>query len=96
MLPILIMSETSTILPSQLLDETNWTESEGKFILLLTNIFSLTSEFVLGRILLKGIKKAKTASTARGMLLLVSLISSDTLTLISIKMNKNKIETAPT
>jgi hypothetical protein len=88
------MSETSTILPSQFLDETNKTVSQDKFILSLTCIF--TSEPVLGKILLKGMKKAKTASTANGMLLLVSLISSDTLILINIRINKNKIETAPT
>ena len=33
---------------------------------------------------------------ARGILLLLSVTSSEILTLINIKMNKNKIETAPT
>jgi hypothetical protein len=95
MLPILIISETSTILPSQLSDETKNTESDIMlfFICILT---SFISELVLGKMLLKGIKKAKMASIAKGMLLLVSLISSETLILINISMNKNNIETAPT
>ena len=51
---------------------------------------------LFGSILLIGMKKAKMVSMAKGILLLVSLSSSDTLIFISIKMNKNKIETAPT
>ncbi len=91
-LPILIMSETSTIFPSQLLDETKKTESENGFI----SLSLLTSMLVLGKILLNGMKKAKIVNIAKGMLLLVSLMSSDTLMLININMNKNKIDTAPT
>ena len=95
MLPILIISETSTMLPSQLLDETKNTKSDkGLIFCRIWNSF--TSGLALGKMLLKGIKKAKIASIAKGILLLVSLISSETLILINISMNKNKIETAPT
>lgn len=97
MLPMLIISETSTKLPSQLLDETKKTESEKGFKLFLIWILSsFISGLAFGKMLLKGIKKAKIASIAKGILLLVSLISSETLILINISMNKNKIETAPT
>ena len=85
------MSETSTMLPSQLLDETKKTESENVF-----KLNSLTLVPVLGRMSLKGIKKANIANIAKGILLLVSLISSETLILINISMNRNSIETAPT
>ena len=85
------MSETSTMLPSQLLDETKKTESENVF-----KLNSLTLVPVLGRMSLKGIKKANIASIAKGILLLVSLISSETLILINIRINRNSIETAPT
>ena len=90
-LPILIMSETSTMLPSQLLDETKKTESENVF-----KLNSLTFGPALGKMSLKGIKKANIANIAKGILLLVSLISSETLILINISMNRNSIETAPT
>ena len=92
MLPILIISDTSNIFPSQLLDETKKTESENVLMLL----SSFTYELALGKILLNGIKKAIIASIAKGILLLVSLINSETLILINISMNKNSIETAPT
>ena len=85
------MSETSTMLPSQLLDETKKTESENVF-----KLNSLTLVPVLGRMSLKGIKKANIANIAKGILLLVSLISSETLILINISMKRNSIETAPT
>ena len=91
MLPILIISDTSTILPSQLLDETKKTESVNGFML-----NSFTFGLALGRISLKGIKKANIANIAKGILLLVSLISSETLILINISINRNSIETAPT
>ena len=91
MLPILMMSDTSIILPSQLLDETKKTESENVF-----KLNSLTLVPVLGRMSLKGIKKANIANIAKGILLLVSLISSETLILINISMKRNSIETAPT
>jgi hypothetical protein len=45
---------------------------------------------------LKGTKKIIVVIIAKGVLLLVSFISSDILILISISMNKNNIETAPT
>jgi hypothetical protein len=91
MLPILIISDTSTILPSQLLDETKKTESVNEF-----KLNSLILGPALGIISLKGIKKANIANIAKGILLLVSLISSETLILINISMNKNSMETAPT
>jgi len=85
------------MLPSQLSDDTKNTESVKGFMLFFICIFtSFISELVLGKMLLKGIKKAKIANIAKGMLLLVSLISSETLILINISMNKNNIETAPT
>jgi hypothetical protein len=79
------------MLPSQLLDETKKTESENEF-----KLNSFTFEPALGRISLKGMKKANIANIAKGILLLVSLISSETLILINISMNRNSIETAPT
>jgi hypothetical protein len=79
------------MLPSQLLDETKKTESENVF-----KLNSLTLVPVLGRMSLKGIKKANIANIAKGILLLVSLISSETLILINISMKRNSIETAPT
>jgi hypothetical protein len=91
MLPILIMSDTSTMLPSQLLDETKKTESENEF-----KLNSFTLGLALGIMSLKGIKKANIANIAKGILLLVSLISSETLILINISINRNSIETAPT
>ena len=46
--------------------------------------------------MLNGIKKAIIVIKAKGKLLFVSLISSDTLILINININRNNIDTAPT
>jgi len=88
------------MLPSQLFEDTydiscpeNLTLLDNSFIF---KLVSFTLSLISGNKLLNGIKKAKIANTARGILLFVSLISSETLMLINIKINKNNIETAPT
>ena len=90
---MLDISDTSTILLSQLFEET-WDifvclKSKDK--LKLSLLFSL-----LGKISPIGIKNANIANIAKGILFLVSAISSDTLIFISININKNNIDTAPT
>lgn len=90
--PIEVISVTSTILLSQLFEETYDICVSGLFII--SKLSILFSE--LGNILLIGIKIDKMAIIAKGILLLVSPISSDTLIFISININKNKIDTAPT
>ncbi len=92
MFPIDVISVISTILLSQLFEETY--EICVSCLLIISKLSVLFSE--LGNILLIGIKIDKIAIIAKGMLLLVSPISSDTLILISININKNKIDTAPT
>jgi len=87
-----VISEISTKLLSQLFEETY--EICVSCLLTISKLSALLSE--LGNILLIGIKKERMAIIAKGILLLVSLISSDTLILISININKNKIDTAPT
>jgi hypothetical protein len=69
------------MLPSQLLDETRKTESESEL-----KLNSFTLGLTLGIISLKGVKKANIANIAKGILLLVSLISSETLMLINISI----------
>lgn len=90
--PMEVISEISTKLLSQLFEETY--EICVSCLLTISKLSALLSE--LGNILLIGIKKERMAIIAKGILLLVSLISSDTLILISININKNKIDTAPT
>lgn len=90
--PMAVISEILTILLSQLFEETY--DICVSVLLIISELSILFSE--LGNILLIGIKNAKTAIIAKGILLLVSPISSETLIFISINMNKNKIETAPT
>ena len=92
-LPTLLISKTSTKFPSQLFEETYFifsifTKDSKK------KLFDLLS--ALGKILLIGIKKASITKIAKGILLFVSSLSSDTLIFISIRINKNKIDTAPT
>jgi hypothetical protein len=80
------MSIVSVILLSQLLE----------VVYNIIPSFTLFNPLLSGSNRLKGIKKIIMAKIAKGVLLLVSFISSDTLMLINIRMNKNKIETAPT
>lgn len=87
---MLIISYVSIKLLSQLLDDTK------DIILSSFKISKLYALFVSGNILLYGIKNPKIVNIAKGILLFVSLISSDTLILINIKINRNKIDTAPT
>lgn len=90
--PIDVISEISTILLSQLFEETY--EICISCLFIISKLSALFSE--LGNILLIGIKKDRIANILNGILLLVSPISSDTLIFISININKNKIDTAPT
>ena len=90
--PIEVISDISTILLSQLFEETY--EICISCLFIISKLSALFSE--LGNILLIGIKKDRIAIIAKGILLLVSPISSDTLIFISININKNKIDTAPT
>src|SRR5438093_10366640 len=99
MLPMLIISVLSTKLPSQFFEVTY----DICFVLVIScmNLFNSKSNtfklvLVSGNILLKGIKKVIIVNIANGILLLVSLISSDTLILINISIKRNKIDTAPT
>ena len=92
-LPTLLISKTSTKFPSQLFEETYFifstlTKDSKK------KLFDLLS--ALGKILLIGIKKARMTKIAKGILLFVSSLNSETLIFISIRINKNKIDTAPT
>ena len=93
-LPILLISEISIILLSQLLEET--CKTCVSCLLIKNNLDVLSLFILLGNISLMGIKKAKIAIIASGILLLVSPISSETLIFINISMNKNKMDTAPT
>lgn len=90
--PMEVISEISTRLLSQLFEETY--EICISCLFIISKLSALFSE--LGNILLIGIKKDRIAMIAKGILLLVSPISSDTLIFISININKNKIDTAPT
>lgn len=90
--PIEVISVISTILLSQLFEETY--EICVSCLFIISKLSVLFSE--LGNILLIGIKRDKMAIIAKGILLLVSPISSDPLIFISININKNKIDTAPT
>lgn len=90
--PIEVISDISTILLSQLFEETY--EICISCLFIISKLSALFSE--LGNILLIGIKKDRIAMIAKGILLLVSPISSDNLIFISININKNKIDTAPT
>lgn len=89
----------STIVPSQLLEDTY--NNCSLSIILETLLFiskSLLFDDVtfVGNNPLSGTNNIIMANTANGILLFVSLISSDTLILINIKINKNSIDTAPT
>lgn len=91
-LPIAVMSDMFTNLLSQLFEDTY---KRCVFCALISSeVFCLFSW--LGKILLIGMKNANIVIIAKGILLLVSPISSDTLMFISININKNKIDTAPT
>lgn len=90
--PIEVISDISTILLSQLFEETY--EICVSILFIISKLSALFS--ALGNILLIGIKKDRIAIIAKGILLFVSPISSDTLMFISININKNKIDTAPT
>ena len=98
MLPILIISYISIIVPSQLLEDT-YNNCSGAVIFV--TVLSIPSPFssddpLAGNKALSGINKIIIAKIANGILLFVSLISSETLILINIKINKNNIDTAPT
>lgn len=99
MLPILIISDISIIVPSQLLEDT-YNNCSGAVIFVTAlsnpNLFSSDDNAFTGSKPLSGINNIIIANIANGILLFVSLISSDTLILISIKINKNNIDTAPT
>lgn len=90
--PMEVISEISTRLLSQLFEETY--EICVSILFIISKLSALFS--ALGNILLIGIKKDRIAIIAKGILLFVSPISSDTLMFISININKNKIDTAPT
>ena len=95
--PILIISYMSTKLLSQLLDDTWYISLNiSESLEYISLKFKESAVFVSGNILLYGIKNPNIVKIAKGILLLVSLISSDTLIFINIKINKNKIDTAPT
>ena len=95
-----MISVISTRLPSQFLEVTyvislllllQLVDKSSKLKPIIFD-FSLTS----GNKLLNGIKKAAKVNIAKGILLFVSLISSDTLILININIKRNNIDTAPT
>lgn len=90
--PIEVISDISTRFWSQFTEEIY--EISSSILFIISKLSALFSE--LGNILLIGIKKDRIAIIAKGILLLVSVISSDTLIFISININKNKIDTAPT
>ena len=96
MLPILVMSDTLTMQVSQLLEDTYFNSSVFEKKLSTFESCESIITFLSGNVLLSGTKKASIVNIARGIQLFVSLISSDTLILISIRMNRNKIDTAPT
>jgi hypothetical protein len=94
-----VISEISEIVPSQLLEDTyNICSLSIMFVKKLFNSKMFLSDdiFLSGNKLLSGINSINIANIPKGILLFVSFISSDTLILINIKINKNNIDTAPT
>lgn len=105
---MLVIWEVSANIPSQTLDVTYIISlSLDKFKNLLiesTMLFPLktSKRTAFGEVILEGNKlynvvlKNTVINMAKGILLLLLLVSSDILTLISISINRNNIETAPT
>jgi hypothetical protein len=96
---MLVISEISVIVPSQLLEDTyNKCSLSIMFVIILfiSKLFLSIEILLLGNKLLSGINNIIMANIPKGILLFVSLTSSDTLILINIRINRNKIDTAPT
>ena len=111
MLPILVICVVSAKLPSQILEVTNilsllsLIEIFKKPFTSLTNSekvkcpdvsFRLKLEKLIGKTSYTKELKDTIIKSPNGILLLVSLKSSEILTFINISINKNKIDTAPT
>lgn len=96
---MLIISVLSTKYPSQFLDVTY--SKLPVLTISCSNVYTscpIKLDFTLtsGNTVVNNTTKVNIVTKAKGMLLLVSLISSETLILINININKNKIDTAPT